>query len=133
MNLYDFHELALSVLPLGFAIYFLERPAGIVSYQPGLNFLIKEELPLVGVGFGAYILVGQARLEVGPRRPCRQPRGLPRRRRVIIPAFGGGSYALFARRIEYRYAEFGATPQQIIANAFTIRADWRRSSSGRRS
>src|SRR5713101_9972383 len=25
INLYDFHELALSVLPLGFAIYFLER------------------------------------------------------------------------------------------------------------
>src|SRR5207248_1410936 len=60
INLYDFHELALSVLPLGFAIYFLERgQRGLFLLSLLSTFLIKEELPLVGVGFGAYILLAK--------------------------------------------------------------------------
>src|SRR4030088_3599402 len=66
INLFDFHELALAVLPLGFAIYFLERG------RPGLfllslvsTFLIKEELPLVGIAFGAYILLAKRDLKLG--------------------------------------------------------------------
>jgi uncharacterized membrane protein len=39
--------------------------------------------------------------------------------RVIIPAFGGGSYAYFAARFAMRYAELGATPQEIIGTAVT--------------
>src|SRR4030088_1471892 len=57
INLFDFHELALAVLPLGFAIYFLEKGRSLwFLLSLASTFLIKEELPLVGVGFGAYIL-----------------------------------------------------------------------------
>src|SRR6202140_911373 len=66
INLFDFHELALAVLPLGFSIYFLEKG------RPGLfvlslvsTFLVKEEMPLVGVGFGAYILLAKRSWKLG--------------------------------------------------------------------
>ena len=38
--------------------------------------------------------------------------------RIVIPAFGGGSYEYFARRLNYRYAELGTTPQEIIKTVF---------------
>ena len=37
--------------------------------------------------------------------------------RVIIPALGGGSYAYFASRLAFRYAELGSSPQDIMATA----------------
>jgi uncharacterized membrane protein len=115
INLYDFHELALCVLPLGFAIYFLEKG------RPGLfllslvsTFLVKEELPLVGVGFGAYILLARRDWKLGLGVLGGSLAVFLALVRVIIPAFGGGSYAYFAR-----YGELGASPEQIIANVFS--------------
>lgn len=118
INLFDFHELALAVLPLGFALYFLEkgRP-GLFLLSLTSTFLIKEELPLVGVGFGAYILLAKRDWKLGLGVLAGSLAVFLAVVRVIIPAFGGGSYAYFARRLEYRYAELGTTPQQIIANA----------------
>jgi uncharacterized membrane protein len=120
INLFDFHELALAVLPLGFAIYFLEkgRP-GLFLISLASTFLIKEELPLVGVGFGAYILLAKRDWKLGLGVLAGSLAVFLAVVRLIIPAFGGGSYAYFARRLEYRYAELGTTPQEIIANAFT--------------
>jgi uncharacterized membrane protein len=120
INLYDFHELALAVLPLGFAIYFVEKG------RPGLfllslvsTFLVKEELPLVGVGFGAYILLAKRNWRLGLGVLAGSLAVFFAVVRVIIPAFGGGSYAYFSQRFAMRYAELGTTPQEIIATAFT--------------
>lgn len=120
INLYDFHELALSVLPLGFAIYFLEKGRrGWFLVSLLSTFLIKEELPLVGVGFGAYILLAKRDWKLGLGVLVASLAVFLALVRVVIPAFGGGSYAYFARRLEYRYGELGSTPQQIIANVFS--------------
>ena len=119
INLFDFHELALAVLPLGFAIYFLEkgRPGWfLVSLLS--TFLIKEELPLVGVGFGVYILLAKRDWKLGLGVLAGSLAVFLAVVRLIIPAFGGGSYEYFARRLNYRYAELGTTPQEIIATAF---------------
>jgi uncharacterized membrane protein len=119
INLFDFHELALAVLPLGFALYFLEkgRP-GWFLLSLASTFLIKEELPLVGMGFGAYILLARRDWRLGLGVLAGSLAAFLGMVRLIIPAFGGGSYEYFARRLNYRYAELGTTPQQIIATVF---------------
>jgi len=120
INLFDFHELALAVLPLGFAIYFLEkgRPGWFLVSLVS-TFLIKEELPLVGVGFGVYILLAKRDWKLGLGVLAGSLAAFLAIVRVIIPAFGGGSYEYFARRLNYRYAELGTTPQEIMTNAWT--------------
>ena len=119
INLFDFHELALAVLPLGFAIYFLEkgRP-GWFLLSLASTFLIKEELPLVGMGFGAYILLAKRDWKLGLGVLVASLAAFLGMVRLIIPAFGGGSYEYFARRINYRYAQLGTTPQEIIGTVF---------------
>jgi uncharacterized membrane protein len=118
INLYDFHELALAVLPLGFAIYFLERgQRGPFLLSLASTFLIKEELPLVGVGFGAYILLAKRDWKLGLGVLAGSLAVFLALVRVIIPAFGGGSYAYFARRFAFRYPELGGSPGDIIATA----------------
>ena len=119
INLFDFHELALAVLPLGFAIYYLEkgRP-GWFLLSLASTFLIKEELPLVGVGFGAYILLTRRDWKLGLGVLIGSLAIFLAVVRVFIPAFGGGSYEYFARRINYRYAELGTTPQEILTTVF---------------
>ena len=119
INLFDFHELALAVLPLGFALYFLEkgRPGGFLVCLLS-TYLIKEELPLVGIGFGAYILLAKRDWKLGLGVLAGSLAAFLAIVRVIIPAFGGGSYEYFARRLNYRYAELGTTPQEIIGTVF---------------
>ncbi len=119
INLFDFHELALAVLPLGFAIYFLEKGRlGWFLVSLVSTFLIKEELPLVGVGFGAYILLSRRDWRLGLGVLAGSLGLFLAVVRVVIPAFGGGSYEYFARRLNYRYAELGTTPQEIIKTVF---------------
>ncbi len=119
INLFDFHELALAVLPLGFAIYFLEKGRlGWFLVSLVSTFLIKEELPLVGVGFGAYILLSRRDWRLGLGVLAGSLALFLAVVRVVIPAFGGGSYEYFARRLNYRYAELGTTPQEIIKTVF---------------
>jgi uncharacterized membrane protein len=119
INLFDFHELALAVLPLGLALYFLEKGRrGWFLLSLLSTFLIKEELPLVGVGFGAYILLAKRDWKLGLGVLAGSLAAFLAIVRVIIPAFGGGSYAYFARRLTYRYAELGTTPQEILATTF---------------
>jgi uncharacterized membrane protein len=117
INLYDFHELAFAILPLGFAIYFLERR------QPGwflasllAAFLVKEELLLVGLGFGAYILAGKRDLKLGAAVLAGSVLAFLVIIQLIIPAFGGGgSYVYFTAR----YGQLGETPQQILGTVLT--------------
>jgi uncharacterized membrane protein len=118
INLYDFHEMALSVLPLGFAIYFLERgQRGPFLMSLLSTFLVKEELPLVGVGFGAYILLTKRDLRLGLGVLAGSLAVFFALVRVIIPAFGGGAYAYFTGRIAFRYPELGSNPSEIVSNA----------------
>ena len=118
INLFDFHELSLAVLPLGFAIYFLElrRPWWFVLSLAS-TFFIKEELPLVGMAFGAYLLLGKRDLKLGLGVLAGSLAAFLALIRVIIPALGGGSYAYFASRLAFRYAELGSSPQDIMATA----------------
>ncbi len=118
INLFDFHELSLAVLPLGFAIYFLElrRPWWFV-FSLASTFFIKEELPLVGMAFGAYLLLGKRDLKLGLGVLAGSLAAFLALIRVIIPALGGGSYAYFASRLAFRYAELGSSPQDIMATA----------------
>jgi uncharacterized membrane protein len=117
INLYDFHELALSVLPLGFAIYFLEKGQRLWFLLSLLStFLIKEELPLVGLGFGVYILLTKHDLKLGLGVLVGSLVAFLGIVKVIIPAFGGGSYASFTGRIAFRYPELGTNPGEIVSN-----------------
>src|ERR1700730_11134330 len=113
INLFDFHELALAVLPLGFAIYFLEKGrSGWFLVSLASTFLIKEELPLVGVGFGACSVLA--------RRDWKLERALIAGTlapflsivRVISPASVARSYQYPARLLSFCYAELGTTPQE---------------------
>jgi uncharacterized membrane protein len=120
INLYDFHEMALSLVPLGFALYFLERgQRGFFVLSLLSTFLIKEELPLVGIGFGAYILLAKRDLKLGLGVLAGSLAVFLGLVRVVIPAFGGGSYAYFARRFAFRYPELGSRPQDIITTIVT--------------
>ena len=59
ISLLDFHDVALSVLPLGLALYFLETERlwwFLVCLAA--TFLIKEERPLIAGGFGVYAVLG---------------------------------------------------------------------------
>jgi uncharacterized membrane protein len=117
INLFDFHELAFAVLPLGLALYFVERR------QPGwfllsllAAFLVKEELPLVGVGFGLYILLQKRDLRLGLGVVALSGLAFFAIVRLVIPAFGGGApYAYFAER----YAQLGTSPQEILRTMLT--------------
>jgi uncharacterized membrane protein len=116
INLFDFHELALSVLPLGFAIYFLERKmvAGFLL-SLGASFLVKEELPLVGLGFGVYILLAKRDLKLGLGVLLGSAVAFFAMVRLIIPTFGVGSYVYFAAR----YGQLGNDPLQILDTVLT--------------
>lgn len=117
VNLYDFHELAFVVLPLGFAIYFLERRrVGWFALSLLATFLVKEELPLVGLGFGAYILASKRDLKLGLTVLAASGLAFFALVRLIIPAFGGGNgYAYFSAR----YAQLGDNPLQILRTVLT--------------
>lgn len=120
INLFDFHELALSVLPLGFALYFLQRRRmGLFLVSLFATFLIKEELPLIGIGFGAYILLGKRDWKLGLGVMAGSLAAFLAIVRLVIPAFSGDQAAFFAARFNFRYGELGTSPEQIIATAVT--------------
>ena len=112
INLFDFHELAFAVLPLGLALYFLERNQhGWFLLSLLGAFLVKEELPLVGLGFGLYVLLQKRELKLGLGVLVLSGLSFFAIVRLIIPAFGGGTpYAYFGAR----YAQLGDSPQRIV-------------------
>lgn len=116
INLYDFHEIALAVAPLGFALYFLERdrPFWFLGFLL-FTFLIKEELPVVALGFGMYALA---------RRNWRLGLQVLAGSLVVfelvtgfaIPHFSGGrTYFYFAER----YGAIGGSPLGILHTLIT--------------
>jgi uncharacterized membrane protein len=117
INLYDFHEVALSVVPLGFAIYFLERGRrGWFLVSLLVTFLVKEEMALIGAGFGAYVLLGKRDWKLGLGVLAGSLLAFVAVIQVAIPFFASGrSYPY----IGIRYAEVGGSPGGIVRTLVT--------------
>ncbi|CAN5240057.1 DUF2079 domain-containing protein [soil metagenome] len=92
MSLFDFHEIPLAVVPLGFAVLFLSRGQhGRAVLVLLASFLIKEELPLVSLGFGAYLLAKRDWLR-GGAVIATSVGWFVLTVSVLIPAVAGGDY-----------------------------------------
>jgi uncharacterized membrane protein len=107
--LYDFHEIALAVVPLGFAFYFLAtRQTAPLVVSLAAAFLVKEEVPLIGVGFGL-ALAAQGRWRAGALVALGSAAAFVAILKVIIPAFGGGAPYQYLGR----YASLGSDEFEI--------------------
>src|ERR1700680_2706010 len=117
INLYDFHEVALSVAPLGFAIYFLERGRrGWFLLSLLVTFLVKEEMGLIGAGFGAYALLSKRDWKLGLGVLAGSVIVFEAVIQIAIPFFAGGlSYPY----IGIRYADVGGSPGGILKTLVT--------------
>jgi len=117
INLFDFHEVALAVTPIGFALYFLEKGQRrwfLISLA--ITFLIKEEMPLIGVGFGAYALLGKRDWKLGLAVVAGSAVAFIAVIQYAIPYFGSGrSYPY----ISDRYAQVGGSPLGILRTLAT--------------
>lgn len=117
VNLYDFHEVAFAVAPLGFALYFLERrrPWLFVLFLV-FTFFVKEEMTLIGAGFGLYALLGKRDWKLGLGVVTGSLVAFAVLVQIVIPYFAGGqSYPYFT----LRYADVGGSPLGILRTALT--------------
>jgi len=117
INLDDFHEVALAVAPLGFALYFLEkgRRAWFVAFLL-FTFVVKEEMGLIGAGFGMYALLGKRDWKFGLGVLAGSFAAFALTVQVVIPYFAGGSGYPY---IGIRYAEVGGSPLGILRTLVT--------------
>jgi uncharacterized membrane protein len=108
ITLYDFHEVALAVLPLGFAMYFLVSRRTIPLLIALLAaFTVKEDMALIGVGFGV-ALAFQGRWRSAAVVALGSAAVFVVTLTVIIPAFAGGPYQYLGR-----YASLGGNELEI--------------------
>ena len=117
INLYDFHETALSVAPLGFALFFLERGRHLwfLAFL-AVTFLVKEEMALIGAGFGLYVLLGKRRWGLGLGVLAGSVVAFEAILQVAIPHFAGGRSFPY---IADRYAVVGGSPIGIVRTLIT--------------
>ena len=117
INLFDFHEVALAVAPLGFALYFLERgrKAWFLVFLL-VTFLVKEELALVGAGFGLYVLAGKRDWKLGLGVLLGSLAAFALVIQVVIPYFAGGRAYPY---ISGRYGDVGGSPSGIVRTLLT--------------
>ena len=109
ITFYDFHEITLAVLPLGLAMYFLATRRTIpLLLSLGASFLVKEELPLIAVGFGL-ALVAQRRWRLGAFVTIVSAAWFIVTLKLIIPAFAGGAPYQYLDR----YASLGGNELEI--------------------
>ncbi len=117
INLYDFHEVVLSVAPLGFALYFLERGRrGWFLFSLLVTFLVKEEMALIGAGFGLYVLVGKRDWKLGLGVLIGSLLAFAAVIQLTIPNFAVGRTYPY---IKLRYAEVGGSPVGIVTTLLT--------------
>ena len=117
INLYDFHEIALSVAPLGFALYFLEKDRRVWFLVSLLvTFLVKEEMALIGAGFGLYALVGKRDWKLGLGVLVGSLLAFAAVIQLAIPYFAEGRTYPY---IKLRYAEVGGSPTGIVETLIT--------------
>ena len=107
--LYDFHEITLAVAPLGFAMYFLatRRTVPMVLCLV-LALLAKEEVALIGVGFGV-ALAFQGRWRSSAVVIAGSIVAFVVTLQVIIPAFAAGAPYQYLGR----YASLGRDEGEI--------------------
>jgi len=109
ITFYDFHEITLAVLPLGLAMYFLaSRRTVPLLICLGASFLVKEELPLIAIGFGLALLA-QRRFRLGAFVAIASAAWFIVTLKVIIPAFAGGAPYQYLGR----YASLGGDEFEI--------------------
>ena len=117
MNLYDFHEIALAIAPLGFALYFLERGKRLWFVVFLLvTLLVKEEMGLVAAGFGLYIILGKRDWRLGVPVLVGSLAAFEIIVQMAIPFFAGGRAFPY---IADRYAAVGGSPIGIFRTALT--------------
>lgn len=117
ISLYDFHEVAFAVAALGFALYFLERQRiWLFVLFLAFTFLVKEEMTLIGVGFGVYALLGKRNWKLGLGVIAGSLAAFALLVQVVIPYFAGGArYPYFA----LRYSDVGGSPLGILRTLVT--------------
>lgn len=117
INLDDFHEVAFAIAPLGFALYFLERGRRDMFLLSLLfTFFVKEEMPLIGIGFGAYALLGKRDWRLGLGVIVGSLLAFTALIQLVIPAFAGGrSYPY----ISERYADVGGSGRGMLTTLVT--------------
>jgi uncharacterized membrane protein len=109
ITFYDFHEITLAVLPLGLAMYFLATRRTIpLLLSLGASFLVKEELPLIAIGFGLALLA-QRRWGLGAVVAVASALWFLVTLKVIIPAFAAGAPYQYLGR----YASLGTDEFEI--------------------
>jgi len=109
ITFYDFHEITLAVLPLGLAMYFLATRRTVpLLLSLGASFLVKEELPLLAIGFGL-ALIAQRRWRIGVLVTVASAAWFLVTLKVIIPAFAGGAPYQYLGR----YASLGSDELEI--------------------
>ena len=109
ITFYDFHEITLAVLPLGLAMYFLATRRTVpLLLSLGASFLVKEELPLVAIGFGLALLA-QRRWRIGAFVTVASAVWFIVTLKVIIPSFSGGAPYQYLGR----YASLGSNELEI--------------------
>ena len=109
ITFYDFHEITLAVLPLGLAMYYLATRRTIpLLLSLGASFLVKEELPLVAIGFGLALLA-QRRWRLGAFVAVTSAVWFLVTLKVIIPTFTGGAPYQYLGR----YASLGSDEFEI--------------------
>ena len=107
--LYDFHEITLAVAPLGFAMYFLAtRRAAPMVLCLLAALLAKEEVALIGIGFGL-ALAFQGRLRWSAAVIAGSIVAFVVTLKVIIPAFAAGAPYQYLGR----YASLGRDEAEI--------------------
>ena len=110
VTLYDFHEISLAVLPLGLAVYlYATRRTLPLLLSLAASFLVKEELPLIAIGFGIALLA-QRRWRLGAFVIAGSVVVFVVTLRVIIPAFAGGAPWQYLGR----YASLGSNELEIV-------------------
>jgi uncharacterized membrane protein len=107
--LYDFHEITLAVAPLGFAMYFLAtRRTGPMILALVVALLAKEEVALIGVGFGVALAL-QGRWRSSAVVTVGSIVAFVVTLKVIIPAFAAGAPYQYLGR----YASLGRDEGEI--------------------
>jgi uncharacterized membrane protein len=110
VTFYDFHEISLAVVPLGLSVYFYATRRTVpLLLSLGASFLVKEELPLIAIGFGIALLA-QRRWRLGAFVIAASVAVFLLTLRVIIPAFAGGAPWQYLGR----YAGLGSNELEIL-------------------
>ena len=114
MVLFDFHEIPFAIPFLGWALVFVARGRhwhAVVTLLA--SFLVKEELPLVALGFAALLLL-KRQWRPGLALGVVSVAWFVIAVKVVIPAFAGGEY-----RYTSFYASLGNDEVEIVRTVLT--------------